>query len=166
MHLNELFLEKDQCPQWGLNSRPLVYKTSALPLSYRGDRQKAGSLRNCLPRVTPVPKTWSRSFKQNASRCLQWVVYYTRAAWNPSAAVSPQNCPQWGLNSRPLVYETSALPLSYRGDRKAMDSVPFRLLSQTSIPLSRLILPTLLDDPRTREALSSVPTNGTQANGT
>ena len=41
MHLNELFLEKDQCPQWGLNSRPLVYKTSALPLSYRGDRRKA-----------------------------------------------------------------------------------------------------------------------------
>ena len=40
MHLNELFLEKDQCPQWGLNSRPLVYKTSALPLSYRGDRVK------------------------------------------------------------------------------------------------------------------------------
>ena len=40
MHLNELFLEKDQCPQWGLNSRPLVYKTSALPLSCRGDRVK------------------------------------------------------------------------------------------------------------------------------
>ena len=24
-------------------------------------------------------------------------------------------CPQWGSNSRPLVYETSALPLSYTG---------------------------------------------------
>jgi hypothetical protein len=26
----------NSCLQWGLNSRPLVYKTSALPLSYRG----------------------------------------------------------------------------------------------------------------------------------
>ena len=29
-------LGKKFCLQWGLNSRPLVYKTSALPLSYRG----------------------------------------------------------------------------------------------------------------------------------
>ena len=167
MHLNELFLEKDQCPSedWTHDrwfTRPALCHWA---IEATASKSRIPS-RNCLPRVTPVPKTWSRSFKQNASRCLQWVVYYTRAAWNPSAAVSPQNCPQWGLNSRPLVYETSALPLSCRGDRKAMDSVPFRLLSQTSIPLSRLILPTLLDDPRTREALSSVPTNGTQANGT
>ena len=153
MHLNELFLEKDQCPQWGLNSRPLVYKTSALPLSYRGDRVKK------IPSIAWIAKNLVPIFQ--TKRDLQWVVYLLG-----QQAVSPQNCPQWGLNSRPLVYETSALPLSYRGDRKAMDSVPFRLLSQTSIPLSRLILPTLLDDPRTREALSSVPTNGTQANGT
>ena len=33
---------KRQCLQRGLNSRPLVYKTSALPLSYRGlDNMKA-----------------------------------------------------------------------------------------------------------------------------
>ena len=31
----ELQLEK-YCLQWGLNSWPLVYKTNALPLSYRG----------------------------------------------------------------------------------------------------------------------------------
>ena len=30
------FIKKNQCLQRGLNSRPLVYKTSALPLSYRG----------------------------------------------------------------------------------------------------------------------------------
>ena len=29
---------KKNCLQWGLNSWPLVYKTSALPLSYRGFR--------------------------------------------------------------------------------------------------------------------------------
>ena len=28
--------ENNYCLQWELNSRPLVYKTSALPLSYRG----------------------------------------------------------------------------------------------------------------------------------
>ena len=34
----QLFFEKQKknCLQRGLNSRPLVYKTSALPLSYRG----------------------------------------------------------------------------------------------------------------------------------
>ena len=28
----------DECPHWGLNSRPSVYQTDALPLSYRGDK--------------------------------------------------------------------------------------------------------------------------------
>ena len=32
---NDTFVQK-ACLQWGLNSWPLVYKTNALPLSYRG----------------------------------------------------------------------------------------------------------------------------------
>ena len=36
--LKKLQFNKKNCLQWGLNSWPLVYKTSALPLSYRGFR--------------------------------------------------------------------------------------------------------------------------------
>ena len=35
-YIINFFSEKNVCLQWGLNSWPLVYKTNALPLSYRG----------------------------------------------------------------------------------------------------------------------------------
>ena len=35
--------------------------------------------------------------------------------WHQIKIEKNSSCLQWGSNSRPLVYETSALPLSYRG---------------------------------------------------
>ena len=44
----DTFVQK-VCLQWGLNSWPLVYKTNALPLSYRGPRCVGDKMQqNCL----------------------------------------------------------------------------------------------------------------------
>ena len=39
--------------------------------------------------------------------------------WQKREDVKMYRCLHWGLNSGPLVYETSALPLSYRGLKNA-----------------------------------------------
>ena len=46
-------IEQNACLQWGLNSWPLVYKTNALPLSYRGPCWVALRIR--------TPRYWSSS---------------------------------------------------------------------------------------------------------
>ena len=45
--LEQKMQPKKICLQWGLNSRPLVYETSALPLSYRGITHRAHIMCNC-----------------------------------------------------------------------------------------------------------------------
>ena len=55
---------KNDCLQWGLNSRPLVYKTSALPLSYRG------SLWRFIDKVKILKwwgKNWATVFEKSAN---------------------------------------------------------------------------------------------------
>ena len=86
---------KRYCLQWELNSRPLVYKTSALPLSYRGWMYTKG---------------WPSALLANRANPFKYLI-----ANNTADTHDKSNCLQWGLNSRPLVYKTSALPLSYRG---------------------------------------------------
>ena len=54
LHFRQLNFSFDKegkifCLQWGLNSWPLVYKTNALPLSYRGPRCVGDKMQqNCL----------------------------------------------------------------------------------------------------------------------
>ena len=75
----------------------------------------------------------------NSSEKLTWIIFdaglgtkgkwfyhlhffkYSRPIFSSSLKKRKNYCLQWGLNSRPLVYKTSALPLSYRGFWQASD---------------------------------------------
>ena len=81
---------KAHSPHWGLNPGPSVYKTDALPLSYRGFRAH-------IPKVLLT---------------LRIGLGLVACPWG---RVPIPKSPHWGLNPGPSVYKTDALPLSYRG---------------------------------------------------
>lgn len=59
-------------PQWGSNSRPLVYKTSALPLSYGGSCFRC--VKFVLIKVGPFYSKWKQKIlqkHQNSAKCME-----------------------------------------------------------------------------------------------
>ena len=103
-------------PQWGSNSRPLVYETSALATELWRLQHERHDLENCifktetmkLHSVTMISEQSNihigQPFPPQSIWRTIWEAREKKIFWSSS-----NHSPQWGSNSRPLVYKTSAL---------------------------------------------------------
>ena len=102
-------------PQWGSNSRPLVYKTSALATELW--RQMWWNITFIVTNIEifhNIKEWYGAGNKMYDPKTgfmlgspLQLIIPYNM--YNAMAGDGQNPSPQWGSNSRPLVYETSAL---------------------------------------------------------
>ena len=127
--------------RWGLNPGPAVYKTDALPLSYRGTvfiprvkNRGHAALEHvfwCVPKSITAHERRGRNAFWGSTQ--PWVSKrraldgYKRPPTADRILLAEKCCPSlccpvhfgpslhWGLNPGPAVYKTDALPLSYRG---------------------------------------------------
>ncbi|XGW27242.1 hypothetical protein V3C99_007670, partial [Haemonchus contortus] len=102
-----------RCLHAGLNRRPSVYETDALPLSYRG------ALDHLILRMKWFCEKCS--LRLMAKCCFENALRHKPGSFLLNSA---KRCLHAGLNRRPSVYETDALPLSYRG---ALDHLILRM---------------------------------------
>ncbi|CAI4225851.1 unnamed protein product [Auanema sp. JU1783] len=115
MTKSEIVRCENICLQAGLNYRPLVYKTNALPLSYKGR-----------------PEEHDHHLVFSA---------FENTQMTKSEIVRCENiCLQAGLNYRPLVYKTNALPLSYKGRPEEHDHhLVFSAFENTQMTKSEIV---------------------------